>query len=642
MAVEKMTMVTLTGPQDMLDTALQKCVINREFHPENAVSVMQSVKQLNPYSMSNPYGGPMSEIYNLIEMMELSPDFEDFRGKESNLDEIRAYIREISEKLEAMRSELREKRDTVRDCGESLTQLSHLRGVDEKLDDLLHMKYIGFGFGSIPRGNYQECLERISTTRNAIFIATSEEDDWIYGMYFYLPRVEGKVNSILATMGFKRIWILNKLDIAGNADDAEQMLKTQISEAREAAERLEKEIEELCVAEKKNVLTRYSYIRFLSESFALRTYAGVSHGTFYIIGWVPAQDAEEYAAECEKITGLSCVLANAKDIGDSPPVKMKRNFFTRIFAPFVEMFGVPKYNEIDPTPFLALTYTIIFGIMFGDVGQGAVIALLGLLLWKKKKMWMGRILACVGISSVVFGFIYGSIFGYEHVLPGFKVLEGGNTMTMLMVAVMIGVFLILICIAMNIANGIRQKDIKKVFFSANGLPGLVLYLGIAAGVVSGAYFGVNLLSGGYIFAVVGLPLLVMLAAEPLTKLIKKEPDWMPESIGMFFVEGFFEIFETILSYVSNTISFLRIGAFAISHAGMMMVVFLLSSTANGGNNLIGVIFGNIVVTGIEVVLVCIQVMRLEFYEMFGRFYSSGGNRFEPKIIDYKSVAVNAN
>ena len=642
MAVEKMTMVTLTGPQDMIDIALQKCVINREFHPENAVSAMQSVKQLSPFSTANPYSGLMGEILSLMGMMELSPEFEDFGDIKFNMDNTRAYIRDFSKKLEAMLSELREKRDTVRDCGESLTQLTHLRGVDEKLDDLLHMKYIGFGFGSIPRGNYAKCIDRISTMNNAILISTSEEDDWVYCMYFYLPRVEGKVNSILATMGFKKIWILEKLDIAGNADDAEHMLKTQISEAKEAVEKLEKEINELCLAEQKSVLTQYSYLRFLSETFALRAYAGFSHGIFYIIGWVPAQDAEEYAAGCEKITGLSCVLANDREIGDSPPVKMKRNFFTRIFAPFVEMFGVPKYNEIDPTPFLALTYTIIFGIMFGDVGQGAVLALIGLLLWKKKKMWMGRILACVGLSSVVFGFVYGSIFGYEHILHGFKVLEGGNTMTMLMVAVMIGVLLILVCISINIANGIKQKDIKKIFFSANGMPGLVLYLGIAAGVVANAYFGINLLNGGYILAVVGLPLFVMMASEPLTKLIKREPDWMPKSIGMFFVEGFFEIFETVLSYVSNTISFLRIGAFAISHAGMMMVVFLLSENANGGNNLFGVILGNIVVTGIEVVLVCIQVMRLEFYEMFGRFYSSGGNRFEPKIIDYTSAAVNAN
>jgi V/A-type H+-transporting ATPase subunit I len=92
-----------------------------------------------------------------------------------------------------------------------------------------------------------------------------------------------------------------------------------------------------------------------------------------------------------------------------------------------------------------------------------------------------------------------------------------------------------------------------------------------------------------------------------------------------------------MSYASNTISFLRVGAFAISHAGMMMVVFLLSATANGGQNIIGVIIGNILVMGIEAVLVCIQLLRLEFYEIFGRFYESGGRPFQPRYINYSEV-----
>ena len=93
------------------------------------------------------------------------------------------------------------------------------------------------------------------------------------------------------------------------------------------------------------------------------------------------------------------------------------------------------------------------------------------------------------------------------------------------------------------------------------------------------------------------------------------------------------MFETLLSYISNTISFLRIGAYAISHAGMMLVVYLLS----GDTNIVGLVFGNILVAGLESVLVCIQVMRLHYYEMFGRFYESGGVKFSPKTINYKAA-----
>lgn len=87
------------------------------------------------------------------------------------------------------------------------------------------------------------------------------------------------------------------------------------------------------------------------------------------------------------------------------------------------MYGLPAYNEADPTSLLALTYTLFFGVMFGDVGQGAVLILAGLLAWRFLKLSLGKIIAVVGCSSVVFGFVYGSVFGNEDLLPGFKVFE---------------------------------------------------------------------------------------------------------------------------------------------------------------------------------------------------------------------------
>jgi V/A-type H+-transporting ATPase subunit I len=298
------------------------------------------------------------------------------------------------------------------------------------------------------------------------------------------------------------------------------------------------------------------------------------------------------------------------------------------------MYGLPSYNEIDPGMFLAITYTIMFGIMYGDVGQGLCLLLFGILIAKLKGSWIGSIVAALGVSSTVFGFVYGSVFGMEHILPGFKVMEGGNMLRMLLAAVALGVLFLFLSMGINIINGIKQKNPGKIFFSPNGVAGAVAYLSsVAAGVLFFG-FGINLLIPIYVIPLIALPLLVIFFREPLTHLTEGKKDWLPHSIGSFLVEGFFEMFETLLSYVSNTISFLRVGAFAISHAGMMMVVFLLSKSVNGDHNIIGLIIGNIFVMGLEGVLVCIQVLRLEFYEMFGRFYESGGKPFEPRIINY--------
>ena len=99
---------------------------------------------------------------------------------------------------------------------------------------------------------------------------------------------------------------------------------------------------------------------------------------------------------------------------------------------------------------------------------------------------------------------------------------------------------------------------------------------------------------------------------------------------MFFVQAFFELFETMLSYFSNTISYVRIGAFAVSHAAMMEVVLMLAGATNGGSpNWVVVVLGNIFVCAMEGLIVGIQVLRLEYYEMFSRFYKGTGRKFEP-------------
>ena len=131
----------------------------------------------------------------------------------------------------------------------------------------------------------------------------------------------------------------------------------------------------------------------------------------------------------------------------------------------------------------------------------------------------------------------------------------------------------------------------------------------------------------------GVPLILMVLKEPLAKKIEKSTEKMTEGKVMFFVQGFFELFETLLSYFSNTLSFVRIGAFAVSHAAMMEVVLMLAGAEAGTPNWLIVVLGNLFVCGMEGLIVGIQVLRLEYYEMFSRFYKGNGREFKPyKII----------
>ena len=127
----------------------------------------------------------------------------------------------------------------------------------------------------------------------------------------------------------------------------------------------------------------------------------------------------------------------------------------------------------------------------------------------------------------------------------------------------------------------------------------------------------------------GIPVIMFLLKEPLGQLVEGKKPKAEGGVGMFLVQGFFELFETMLSYFSNTISYVRIGAFAVSHAAMMEVVLMLSGASAGSTNWIIFVIGNIIVCGLEGLVVGIQVLRLEYYEMFSRFYKGTGREFKP-------------
>ena len=180
----------------------------------------------------------------------------------------------------------------------------------------------------------------------------------------------------------------------------------------------------------------------------------------------------------------------------------------------------------------------------------------------------------------------------------------------------------------QIINAAKVHDLENLLFSHNGIAGLVFYGFIVLTVV--LYMTGHKTPGNILLVVfLGVPILLFLFKEPLGNLVEKRHKKMEVSKGMFLVQGFFELFETMLSYFSNTLSYVRIGAFAVSHAAIMEVVLMLSGAESGHANLFGVILGNLIVMLFEGLIVGIQVLRLEYYELFSRFYKGSGRQFKP-------------
>lgn len=226
---------------------------------------------------------------------------------------------------------------------------------------------------------------------------------------------------------------------------------------------------------------------------------------------------------------------------------------------------------------------------------------------------------------MIFGVLYGSIFGKEDIIPAIFMSPMENIQTMLIYGIAIGVVLIIMAMILNIRNGIRNKDKRKIFFDTNGLAGLIFYISI---LVIGIYFllkGKMIASIGVLSVFIVLPLLAIMFKGVLAEKIFKEKDEEKSSL----VEKVFEVIELLLSFASNTISFVRIAAFAINHVGLCMAVYILSNMLTGAGSFMVSVIGNVIIIVLEGLIVGIQVLRLEYYELFSRFYTGDGKEYKP-------------
>lgn len=214
------------------------------------------------------------------------------------------------------------------------------------------------------------------------------------------------------------------------------------------------------------------------------------------------------------------------------------------------MYGTPRYTEMDPTIFVGITYTVLFGLMFADLGQGLCVSLVGWLMWKLKRMDIGRVLIPCGISAAVFGTVFGSVFGFEHVLdPLYKGIFGlaekpievmgtGTPIKIILAAVLLGIALILISMGINIYSSLRQRDYERAVFGPNGIAGFVFYGGITVGAVCQLLLNIPLFTPAYLIVTVVLPLISMFLQEPLGKLVSGRKDWKPEKWGEYILQTF--------------------------------------------------------------------------------------------------------
>lgn len=646
-----MSFITITGPHQDIDRMVEQYLSNYEMHLENALTELQSSKGLRPYTSPNPYAPYVDRVNSLWEYLgkedatidqatTSKPSFEDLQVR---IEEIETVLKPHLEKERLANAELKQKE-------ESLEMISSFKSVDYPMDNILSMDHIRFRFGRFTHSNYEKFQKYVLDITASIFIEGSRDDDYIYGVYFTPEQSLRRVDALYISMNWERIFVPDEADYIGTPKEIIQRLSKRIAEIKQDITETHSTIEGLLTTYEPAIIIAKDRLETLSENFNIRKYAALTHDEFVqketrylLMGWMTSEDALQFVNETDGDPNIVAILEddNKPAGGGMPPTKIQNLSIFKPYEMFVKMYGVPNYREFDPTWFVALTYSLLFGIMFGDVGQGAFLTLGGYYLYKKKRADLGGIIALAGFFSTIFGFMYGSVFGFENIInamwlhPMTAMIDLpfiGTINTVFVVAIAFGMFLILTTLVFNIMTELKTRESKAVIFDRNGIAGLVFYGSLVACIV--LFMTGNPLPAGILLALLfGLPLLMMALKEPImAKLEEKELEG-DDGVGMLAVQAFFEIFEILLSYFSNTLSFVRVGAFAVSHAAMMQVVLMLAGATEGGDiNWIIVVLGNIFVVGLEGLVVGIQVLRLEFYEIFSHFYKGDGRPFENHIL----------
>lgn len=337
-------------------------------------------------------------------------------------------------------------------------------------------------------------------------------------------------------------------------------------------------------------------------------------------GWVPRQALGKLQQALEaRFHGRYMIQSRPPRRGEGVPSQLLYPAWLRPFVPLVKSYGIPRYGEFDPSLLFMFTYLLLFGAMFGDIGHGGVIVVLSALFYRKlgRVAWVGM---AAGAASMLFGLLYGSIFGYEDVLTPLWLSPLHDPTRILTVAILFGVGFIVFTLLANIWNKLVAGHLAEALFDSTGMAGLLFYLG-AAGSLAGMAGMAAVAGHAGMFSSLALLGIVTVAVFK----------WVETRAGLSerALVTAIETLETGINLFANTLSFMRVAAFSLNHVALALAVFTIAAGLGMAGHWLTILLGNVVIIVLEGGIVAIQALRLMYYEGFSRFFSGDGTEFVP-------------
>jgi V/A-type H+/Na+-transporting ATPase subunit I len=597
--------------------------------------------------LTQDYEQILSEIHSRLDSLgirsddtafteQVIPEKEIFRIKE-RLGEIQDNIGSILKDFAAVEKAL----------GQASAMLEKIKLLPEGLDltRLSQCAFVNWAIGLISSQGLDKLEESLSRVHHAM-VELGRIPDWtvilVFGLKPDWPIFERALKGAL----FEPVGFMP--DASGTVAEMISGLRSQVAvltdrrqnlfdQRSELQRRFEQDLTRLCG---KTVSAR----QILS---ARRLFGKVDH-SYLISGWIPDRLFAALRDELARATEGKALIekVNPEDLREvregivKIPILFNNPLLISPFEKLTSLYGTPRYQEVEPTVFFALSFLLLFGMMFGDVGQGAVLFFSGYLIFRRLYRYLdyGIILMECGFFSAVFGFLYGSVFGLETLIPALWFRPMENITYFVKVTLILGAGMLSLGMVLNFINALRLKEYEKLL-SAGGLAGALLYW-MAAG-LGMKYMLTGRIAPGELSALgwtAGVLMGVMVLHRPIYRFIVKgdSPGRIIRQAGFLteIMESVIELFDDLIRFVANTVSFIRIAAFALSHAALFIAVFSIADilshekrTAFSYWIVVGI--GNVVIILLEGLVVSIQTVRLEYYEFYGKFFRGGGERFKP-------------
>ena len=656
-----------TAPMKMAELMILRQDIDKvlEYIGKRAdFQLQQDVSELASSSPStDEEGGQIPERLRECRAYLAIPDAEEYAASTtlpSPEDEEKAL--KIVSAAEDIRAREAANNDLIRRVSSALAEAKGFANLRVSYSELEHLTFLTFRIGKIDPSVFEEL--KFSLGDRAVVVSLGEDNSRILAASSKKGRFA--LDSELKRFGFVNIEIPK--DFKGIPEGVLEGLEAQAKEAEETAAAIEEEKKNFCRLHGDELIALLQSFYLETQVSGVRSKLEATQMVYRLSGWIVADDAQKIMNDLDELTeGRIAIrlyspeeVPSVKSGKEKIPVKYKHNAFTKSFERMIFSYGAPLYGTIDPTPIVSVFFTLLFGIMFGDLGQGLVFFVLGLLLisgkvsiinkWRK----FGPIFVGIGCSSMIMGLLTGEFFTNGEILAPFSrwatglfgeprdailhLMPSAESIDKLMLffgfTLVVGFIINSIGLIINIINQFSLKRPARAIFSKTGICGAWFFWYVVFLALRIAFFGGSIHVADVVM--IAIPLLGLFFASPLTRIMEHEEKPFENGVFAAVIEGIVELLEVVSTYISNSVSFLRVGAFALSHAVLSYIVFTMTNLVGGAGGLAVTIFGNVIIIVLEGLIVCIQVIRLQYYEFFSKFFTETGREFAPFRFKYKS------